>query len=397
MTPAVDGPSLGAVTGLLDSWYPPGWADSFDAVGTVCGDPSVPVRRVLLAVDPVRAVAEEALEWGADLLVVHHPLLLRAVHGVAATTPKGRVVHDLVRGGVGLHVCHTNADSPPSGVSESLALALGLTDQRPIAPEPVEAMDKLVVFVPPESLDAVSDAVTGAGAGAVGGYDRCTFVSTGIGSFRPLSGAAPAVGAVGRLERSPEARLETVLPRDRRPAVLEALRAAHPYEQPAFDLLELAAVPSARGHGRIGRLARPLTLGDFARQVVSALPSTASALRMAGDPLRRVEWVAVCGGAGDFLLEQVRGAGVDVYVTSDLRHHPVSEFVEHAGADPATPAVIDVPHMAAEWTWLPRLADRLTTALTGDRSAAATTVEVRVSTVLTDPWTGHLAMSGPGA
>ncbi len=151
MTPAVDGPSLGAVTGLLDSWYPPGWADSFDAVGTVCGDPSAPVRRVLLAVDPVRAVAEEALEWGADLLVVHHPLLLRAVHGVAATTPKGRVVHDLVRGGVGLHVCHTNADSPPSGVSESLALALGLTDQRPIAPEPVEAMDKLVVCVPPET------------------------------------------------------------------------------------------------------------------------------------------------------------------------------------------------------------------------------------------------------
>lgn len=379
------------MTELLDGWYPSSWAEDWDAVGTVCGDPAGPVRRVLLAVDPVRAVADEAIAWDADLLVVHHPLLLRAVHSVVASTPKGRVVHDLIRGGVALHVCHTNADSPPGGVSEALAQALGLVDLRPIDPEPAEPMDKLVVFVPLDASEAVSAAVTAAGAGAIGDYDGCTFTSVGTGSFRPLAGADPAVGEVGRVEHVPETRLETVLSRHRRRAVLAAMRAAHPYEEPAFDLLEQADQPSvdlsrARGSGRIGRLPVPTRLHDLTRQVVAALPATQSALRVAGDPNRVVEQVAVCGGAGDFLLEQVRAAGVDAYVTSDLRHHPASEFLEHAASDPSTPALIDVPHAAAEWTWLPGLARRL---------SAATTVEVRVSTAVTDPWTGHLAMAGP--
>ncbi|CAN5896484.1 Nif3-like dinuclear metal center hexameric protein [soil metagenome] len=391
------------MTDLLDGWYPPSTADSWDAVGTVCGDPAAPVRRVLLAVDPVRQVVDEALAWDADLLVVHHPLLLRAVHGVAATTPKGRVVHDLVTGGVALHVCHTNADSPAGGVSEALALALGLVDLRPIDPDPGAAMDKLVVFVPHEAAAAVSAAVTAAGAGAIGDYDGCTFTSTGTGSFRPLPGADPAVGEVGRVESVPETRLETVLPRHRRGPVVAAMRAAHPYEEPAFDLFELADLPGdggrdparARGSGRIGRVPEPVRLADFTRLVVAALPATPSALRVAGDPERLVERAAVCGGAGDFLLDPVRAAGVDVYVTSDLRHHPVSEFLEHARDEPATPAVVDVPHMAAEWTWLPRLARRLSAALAVDGPATRATVEVRVSTAVTDPWTAHLAMTGP--
>lgn len=381
------------MVGLLDSWYPPGHAAAWDAVGTVCGDLQDPVRRVLLAVDPVRETVDEALRWGADLLVTHHPLLLRAVHGVAATGPKGRIVHDLVRGGTALHVCHTNADSPVGGVSESLAMAVGLSDLRPIEPEPDQPLDKLVVFVPSDALTAVSNAVTAAGAGAIGDYDQCTFISTGTGSFRPLPGAEPTLGQVGRVQQVAETRLETVLPRHRRRAVLEALRVAHPYEEPAFDVLAMADLPGDRGSGRVGRLPRPLPLADFADQVVAALPATATVVRVAGDPGRPVQRVAVCGGAGDFLLDRVRALGVDAYLTSDLRHHPASELREHAYADPATPALVDVPHMAAEWTWLPRLADQLRQALPDkDAAAGATTVEVRVSTVVTDPWTHHLPM-----
>ncbi len=381
---------------LLDGWFDPAYADSWDAVGTVCGDPSAPLRRLLLAVDPVRAVVDEALAWQADLLVVHHPLLLRPVHGVTATTPKGRVVHDLVRGGVALHVCHTNADSPAGGVSEAMAQALGLVDLVPLDPDPADPFDKLVVFTPHDAVKAVTDALAAAGAGAVGDYDRCTFVSTGTGSFRPLPGARPWVGEVGRVEEVPETRLETVLPRHRRSAVIDALRSAHPYEEPAFDLLEMADRPGGRGSGRIGRLPRPEPLAAFARRVVAALPATPSAARVAGDPDRVVERVALCGGAGDFLLDRVRGSGADVYVTSDLRHHPVSEFREHAHGDPLVPALLDVPHMAAEWTWLPRLAERLVAALLGAPDGPDTTVDVRVSTIVTDPWTTHLQMTGAG-
>ena len=170
-------------------------------------------------------------------------------------------------------------------------------------------------------------------------------------------------------------RVEAVLPRRRRAAVVAALRSAHPYEEPAYDVLELAALDDpTRGSGRIGRLESPLTLREFAERVADVLPETAHGVRVAGDAEHRVETVALCGGSGDFLLDRARAAGADVYVTSDLRHHPASEFREHGG-----PALVDVAHFAAEWTWLPVLRQRLLDAL-GD------TVEVHLSTINTDPW-----------
>ena len=371
---------------LLDSWYPPGHADSWDAVGTSVGDPDTPLRRVLLAVDPVQAVVDEAVESQADLVVTHHPLFLKGVHGVATTTPKGRVVHDLVRHGITLHTCHTNADSPALGVSESLALALGLTDLAPLDADPVDPLDSWVVYAPRDAADRVAAAMHGAGAGAVGAYDHCQFVSDGTGSFRPGDAAAPAIGTVGEVERVDERRIEIVAARRLRGAVLAAMRSAHPYEEVAYTVTEIADVPDVtRGSGRVGVLEEPQTLADFASRVVAALPANHGVARIAGDPAAPVRRVAVCGGSGDFLLERARAVGVDVYVTSDLRHHPVSELREQPGA----PALVDVPHWAAEWTWLPVLADRLSDWL----AARGSTVQVQVSTLVTDPWTSHLAWS----
>lgn len=369
-------PTLGEITGLLDAWFPPQHADDWDAVGLVCGDPDAGVRRILLAVDPVTVVADEAIERGAQLVVCHHPLFLEPVHTVAATGPKGRIVHRLLESGCGLFTAHTNADSPAGGVSESLALALGLTEVRPLQADPAPALDNLVVFVPVEAAEAVRSAMTGAGAGAIGRYDSCTFTSTGEGRFRPLEGADPAIGKVGQSEVVEEVRIETVLPRRRRGAVVAALRSAHPYEEPAFDVLELAALDEPdRGAGRIGRLQEPMSLAQFATHVSCSLSATASGVRVAGDPGQRVESVGLCGGAGDFLLDRARAEGADVYLTSDLRHHPASESREHG-----IPALVDVAHWAAESTWLPVLRRRLLDAL-GD------TVEIHVSTTNTDPWT----------
>jgi dinuclear metal center YbgI/SA1388 family protein len=372
---------LSDVTGLLDTWYDPSTAESWDAVGLVCGDPGQPVAKVLFAVDPAPSVVDEALAWGADLLVCHHPLLLTAVHGVAATTPKGRVVHDLLRAGVALLTAHTNADVPADGVNESLARAVGVVDPQVVLGDQ-DPLDKIVVFVPHDHTEAVRGALVGAGAGALGDYDSATFTSTGDGRFRPLHGASPAIGSVGDLEVVPESRVESVFPRSRRRAVVDAMRAAHPYEEPAYDVLELADVPGvrppSRGHGRIGRLGAPTTLRGFAEQVAAALPATAHGVRVAGDPDRRVETVAVGSGSGDFLLDTVLGTDADVYLTSDLRHHRAAEFREHDGA-----ALVDVAHWAAEWTWLPVVERKLVDAVRerGD------TVETRVSRAVTDPWT----------
>ena len=368
-------PALRDVVAVLDELYDPHWAADWDAVGTVVGHPEADVSRILFAVDPVQAVVDEAIAWGADLLVTHHPLYLSGVTSVAASTPKGRVVHDLIGHGIALHTCHTNADSPPLGVSESMALALGLTDIRPLEAD-ADATDTWVVFVPEDDVDAVAAAMHDAGAGAIGDYDRAMFQSSGTGSFRPLDGASPAIGQVGDVERVAERRLEMVAA----PAVRESVRAAmwdaHPYEEVAYSVTASVPRPAGRGSGRIGQLPESMSLGDFAAHVTDRLPAHGSATRVAGDLEREVSTVALCGGSGDFLLVVADASGADVYVTSDLRHHPVSEHAERPGGC----AVVDVPHWAAEWTWLP-VAAREVAARCGD------TVETRVSTIVTDPWT----------
>lgn len=368
-------PSLREVVAVLDALYRPEWADDWDAVGTVVGDPETAVRKILLAVDPVQAVVDEAVAVGADLVVTHHPLLLRGVTTVAASTPKGRVIHDLISNGIGLHTCHTNADSPALGVSESMALALGLTDLRPLDVDG-DAVDKWIVYVPAGDADRVAASMHDAGAGVVGDYDRAMFSSPGTGQFRPLAGANPAIGSVGEVETVDELRLELVAEPALREKVRAAMLAAHPYEEVAYDVIATEPRPDDRGSGRVGVIAEPMSLRDFAALVAERLPAHHSATRVAGDPDASVRTVALCGGSGDFLLAAAQAAGADVYVTSDLRHHPVSEHRERAGAC----AVIDVPHWAAEWTWLPVAARAL-----GER--LGDTVDIAVSTHVTDPWT----------
>lgn len=268
---------LADVLAVLDAAYPPAHAQPWDAVGLVCGDPRAQVDKVLFAVDPVDEVLDEALDWGAQLLVTHHPLLLKAVNGVPATNFKGRNVHRLIRGGCALLTAHTNADVARPGVSDALAEALGLTVGDPILPLPGDASGRL-------------------------------------------------------------------------------------------------------GLGRYGELPEAEPLSAFTTRVARALPATASGVRAAGDPDRPIRRVGVCGGAGDDrdLLAAVRAAGVDAYVTADLRHHPASEAMEDARFG-GGPALVDVAHFASEWPWLSVAAALL----------AGGTVETRVSTLVTDPWTLH--------
>jgi dinuclear metal center YbgI/SA1388 family protein len=374
--------TVGDVVAVLDRLYDPGWAESWDAVGLVTGDPAGPVRKVLFAVDPMRVVVDEAIAGDFDLLVTHHPLLLRGVNSVAATTPKGRVIHDLIRSGTALHVCHTNADNANPGVSDALAAVLGLTNTAPLKVLPAEPMEKIVVYVPIDETQAMIDALAEAGAGRVGDYDRAAWISTGESTFRPLEGANPTVGKVGEIERVPDSRVEMVMPRHRRRAVVAALKAAHSYEEPAFDVFEIAALPSNLGGGRVGVLEQPLALHDFAAMVEKALPRTEHGVRVSGDPERVIERVAVVGGAGDSEFERVRAAGVDAYVTADLRHHPATE----ARAYDEGPALVDVAHWASEWPWL-KDAERLVTAGLAEQGFS---IESRISTICTDAWTLRL-------
>ncbi|MCX7542394.1 Nif3-like dinuclear metal center hexameric protein [Corynebacterium sp. P5848] len=362
---------------IMDTAYPPHLAESWDSVGLICGDPDAPVTRVAFALDCTDAVARAAVDAGADMLIVHHPLLLRGVDSVAADTPKGRVLHTLIRGGVALFAAHTNADSARPGVNDALAEAIGITPGRPVAPKYGDGPDKWGVQVPAADVGTVKKALFAAGAGAIGDYRECSFQFPGQGQFRPVDGANPTLGTVGNLEYVDEVRVEFVAPRSRREAITAALRAAHPYEEPAFDITttEDAGDPkTAPGLGRIGDLPEAMRFADFVQQVADRLPVTEWGVRAAGDPDRMVQRVAVCSGSGDSFLGTVAEMGdIDVFLTSDLRHHPVDEHLRAGG-----PAVIDTAHWASESPWCAHAAE-----LIAERAG----VETRVLDIRTDPWT----------
>jgi dinuclear metal center YbgI/SA1388 family protein len=259
-------PTVRDVVDALDRRYPRRWAEEWDRVGMVLGDFGTAVAKVLCVVDCVPETVDEALAAGADLIVAHHPLLLKPVSSIAPDTYKGRIIHRLIRADVALYVAHTNADVASPGVSDALAARLGLAGTRPLVPSEDD-----------------------------------------------------------------------------------------------------------RGIGRIGTLAEPLPLDEFARFVAGRLPATAGGVRAAGDPKRVIRTVAVCGGAGDAFLADATRAGVDAYLCADLRHHPAGEHVAAGG-----PALLDVAHWATERPWLDEVAEWL---------RGQFPLDVVVSDIDTDPWT----------
>ncbi len=365
--------TLGEVIGVLDAAYPPALAHDWDSVGLVCGDPGEPVTSVTISVDATESVLAEVPDGG--LLLAHHPLLLRGVDTVAASTAKGALIHRMIRAGQSLFTAHTNADSASPGVSDALADSLGLVVEDVLSRGPSGPdLDKWVVFVPVEHAGALRDSLFAAGAGQIGDYSCCSWSVRGTGQFLPLEGASPAIGQVGAVEQVAEDRVEVIAPAKLRGRVLAALRHAHPYQEPAFDVFALAPLPADVGIGRICSLPEPEPLSAFVSRVHGALPKTTWGVRAAGAADAMVSRVAVCGGAGDSLLGTVRGAGVQAYVTADLRHHPADEHCRVSDV-----ALVDVAHWASEFPWCHQAAALL-------RGSFGEALPVRVSTVRTDPW-----------
>lgn len=376
--------TLADVIDLLERAYPPRLAEQWDRVGLVAGDPAAEVEKVVVAVDATDEVVDHALAVGADLLLVHHPPLLRGVHSIAADTPKGRLLHKLIAGGCALYSAHTNADSARPGVNDALAEVLGLIPGGALAPTGDGTVDRWVVTVPDGDVEDLLHAVFAAGAGQMSGYAECSFSVPGTGRFRPGDGTDPAIGTVGEPEEVSETRVEFVAPPELRSAVRRAVTAAHPYEVPAMDVLVNHAgpgpAPDGTGLGRICELREPLSLAEFTALVADRLPRTAWGVRAAGDPDTEIRRVALCGGSGDSLLGAARAAGADVYLTGDLRHHVVDEYLREGG-----PVLVDAAHWALEFPWCAQAAALLEEGV----GVTATVCDLR-----TDPWT--VASGGEG-
>lgn len=361
---------------LVHDLYPPARAADWDSVGLQVGDPADPVERVLVALDVTSAVVEEASGGPATLIAAHHPLLFRPLDALTPATASGRIALAAAKAHVAVLAAHTNLDvaDDGAGTSDPVMRALGIADAAPLTSGTREADDaKLVTFVPTANVDTVLDALAGAGAGVIGDYQRCSFRVVGTGTFRPSDGADPYTGTVGQDNEETEARLEIVVSRGRLGGAVRALLAAHPYEEVAYDVYPLVAGGEV-GLGRVGELDRATPLSEVAERVREHLP--APHLRYAGDPDREIRRVAAVGGSGDSLIPSALGAGADVLITGDLKHHVTLDALEMGLA------LIDAGHHATEVAALPVWIERLR----GEAARRGSEAEVVASTVPTVPW-----------
>lgn len=337
---------------------PPELAEDWDNVGLLVGDPDEVVERAMVALDPTRAVVEEAMQQVCYLLITHHPAIFQPLRHVRADDPTERVIVGLLKQRMHHIAAHTNFDNAPGGMGDALAAALKLENVEVLAPSQRETLYKVAVFVPVEAVDVVRDAMAAAGAGIIGNYSHCSFRSLGTGTFRPLEGASPYIGAVGQLEQAEEFRLEMLVGQRQLSATLDAMLKAHPYEEVAYDVYRLENKGKSLGAGRIGQLSQAVSLREFAQFVGRQLG--VEHVRTVGNLERRVQRVALCGGSGAFLLSAAHQAGADVLVTGDIKHHDALK------AQALGLAVVDPTHAATEQIFVPTVAEHLRRNL-GDR------------------------------
>jgi dinuclear metal center YbgI/SA1388 family protein len=326
-------------------------AASWDNVGLLLGDASAPVDRMLTCLTVTPDSAAEAVADNVQLIVSHHPILFRATQRLTTETPEGRMVLALARAGIAVYSPHTAFDNAAGGINDILARRLGLVDVQPLREGQGPRQCKFVVFVPESDLGRVSDALFAAGAGHIGQYRECSFRLAGTGTFFGTDAANPTIGQKGRREEVNEWRLEALCPEVSVDRVIAAVRQAHSYEEPAFDVYLLRSEREPGGQGRIGSLPQPMPLEAFARLVRAELQ--ASQVQAIGDAKRVVRRIALaCGSAAEFLSDATRH-GADAFLTGEARFH------DCLAAQANNIALILPGHYATERCGVEELATRL--------------------------------------
>lgn len=343
-------PTVGAVCGYLDRFAPRELAAEWDNVGLLLGCADSEVQRIMTCLTVTSETVAEAVESGVQMIVTHHPILFRGVKNLSTATPDGQLLWPLARTGVSVYSPHTAFDNCAGGINDSIARRLGLIDVKPLRPA-VQKPFKIVVFTPDTDLQRVSEAMFNAGAGKIGQYSQCSFRLNGTGTFFGSDAANPTVGQKGRREEVSEWRLEVVCPEVCVAIVLQAMRKAHSYEEPAFDVYPLRAAPGSMGEGRVGKLSAPTQLGNLAATIKEQL--RAGGVQVLGESSRPVERVAIaCGAAGEFLSDACE-TKADVFLTGEMRFH------DYLKAKEMGVALVLPGHFATERPAVEELAGRL--------------------------------------
>lgn len=322
----------------LEKLAPLPYQEDYDNAGLLVGAPDTEVTGILFTLDITEDVVDEAVRKQCNLIVAHHPIIFKGLKKLNGKNYVERTVIKAIKNDIALYATHTNLDHVVGGVNWQIAKRLGLQNIKVLAPKK-QLLNKLAFFCPVENTQEVLKALFEAGAGEIGEYSNCSFRSEGLGTFLPGDNANPVIGAQGQLETVKEHRVEIMLPSHLQAQVLRALRRAHPYEEVAYYMSALENENQEVGAGAIGELPEPMETADFLAFLKSNM--AAAMIKHTEPPNARIRRVAVCGGAGSFLLRNAVSAGADVYVTADYKYH---EFFDAEGRI----MICDIGHYESE-------------------------------------------------
>ena len=306
------------VTAFLEGIAPRALQENYDNAGLLVGDPEAEVEGCLVSLDTTESVVEEAIKEGCNLIISHHPIIFRGLKKLTGKNYVERTVIKAIKNDVAIYAIHTNLDNVVDGVNAKFCEVLGIQNPRILSPRNT-SLQKLVTFVPEENTPDVLEAIHKAGAGQIGEYDHCSFAVAGKGRYRPGEGASPHKGSSGNLEEVSENRIEIILSAHLWPSIWSALQSAHPYEEVAYYLSALNNIDSKTGSGMIGELKDPMSRETFIAQVKKAVGTPT--IRHTNGGAKTIKSVAVCGGAGSFLIGAAKSAGADAFITSDIKYH----------------------------------------------------------------------------
>jgi len=339
------------ITNLLEKLAPPALQETYDNAGLIVGDPGMEVSGVLVSLDAIEPIIDEAIERKCNMVVSHHPIVFKGLKRLNGSNYVERVVMKAVKNNIALYAIHTNLDNVlQNGVNAKIAEKLGLKESRILAPKSGQLL-KLVCYTPNDYSGQVLNALFGAGAGHIGKYSECSFSSTGEGSFTAGEGSNPFVGKLGERHYEREQRLEVVLPRHAKSAVIKALMDAHPYEEVAYDVYAIENSSPTIGSGMIGQLPEPMPKKDFLAMLKQQMKT--AVVRYTETDKTHIQTVALCGGSGSFLIHNAKVSGADAYVTGDVKYH---EFFD--GEDSLM--ICDIGHYESEQFTIELLHDYLT-------------------------------------
>lgn len=332
------------IINVIEYLAPPATQESWDNTGLQIGSLDTECTGVTICVDCTPDVIEEAVSSGNNLIIAHHPLIFKPLKHITGSSPAESIIIRAITEGIAVYSTHTALDSAPGGISHAMGALLGLNNIKVLAPRTSDML-KLTVFVPIADMEKVRQALFNVGAGGIGLYDSCSYTSEGKGSFRPLPGANPTIGDTGSLHYEPEIRLEMIVPRWLRTHAEQALRNTHPYEEPAYEFIDISTGTNPFGLGIKGYLPSPVSARDLAvraRDIFGCTNVRVSSAWIDNESIDHViSHVAVCGGAGGSLINTAICAGAQAYITGDLRHH---DFVDYSSRI----FLIDIGHFDGE-------------------------------------------------